>query len=68
MLRTLQRQDHRATTTRVANRLPKELVYTKSGRLGFFQSETALTVTIRLGPDTVLTLFKDDIDHRVRVV
>ncbi len=48
--------------------LHKELVYTKNGRLGFLQSETAYTVTIELGPDMTLTLSKDDIDHRVRLI
>lgn len=48
--------------------LRRELVYTKSGRLGFLQSETAHTVTIQLGPDMTLTLSKDDVDHRVRLV
>lgn len=48
--------------------LRRELVYTKSGRLGFLQNETAHTVTIQLGPDMTLTLSKDDVDHRVRLV
>lgn len=67
MPRTMQRQGPGATA-KVASPLRKELVYTKSGRVGFLQSETAYTVTIQFGPDAALTLSKDDVDHRVRLI
>lgn len=66
MPRTIQRHGPRSTPM-AADPLNREVVYTKSGRIGILQSETAQTVTIRFGADAGLTLSKDDVDHRVRL-
>lgn len=51
-----------------ANPSRKELVYTRSGKLGLLRSETAHTVTIQLGPDKALTVPKDEIDCRFKLI
>lgn len=52
----------------VTHPLRRELVYTRSGQLGFVQHETAHTVTLQLGPDKALTVPKDEIDCRFKLV
>ncbi|TAN55664.1 MAG: hypothetical protein EPN19_02425 [Betaproteobacteria bacterium] len=56
------------TPTLVTHPLRKEIVYTTTGRLGFLQSETAHTVTIQLAPDRTLTLPKEEIDCRFKLI
>ena len=62
--------EHEQDTTRttVTHPLRKEIVYTTTGRLGFLQSETAHTVTIQLAPDRTLTLPKEEIDCRFKLI
>lgn len=62
--------EHEPDRTRatVTNPLRKEIVYTTTGRLGFLQSETAHTVTIQLAPDRTLTLPKEEIDCRFKLI
>lgn len=55
-------------TPPVTRPLREEMVYTKSGKIGFLQSETAHTVTIQLGPQQSLTLPKEEVDCRFRLV
>lgn len=68
MLRSLQQPKLHPNTVTLDNPFPKEIVYTISGRIGFLVRETAHTVTIQVGPDMMLTLPKDEVDHRLPVV
>jgi len=56
------------TATRTGKPPRKEIIYTTTGCLGFLQTETAHSVTIQLAPDRTLTLPKEEIECRFKLV
>jgi hypothetical protein len=56
------------TATRTGQPPRREIIYTTTGCLGFLQTETAHSVTIQLAPDRTLTLPKDEIECRFKLV